>query len=64
MNILWANSIEGSKNQPPFSSWQRLHWNRSDFRVVSQQLPTVWFKKILNRFVSSWQQSSARAEIL
>jgi hypothetical protein len=20
MNILWANSIEGSKNQPPFSS--------------------------------------------
>jgi len=35
-----------SKNQPLHCLWQWLHWTRSDWRVVYQQLPTVWPNKI------------------
>jgi len=29
-----------------YDSWQRIHWNWSDWHVVCQQLPTVWPNKL------------------
>lgn len=37
---------KGSKNQQPCCLWQRLHWTWSDWRVIYQQLPTVWASNI------------------
>jgi len=35
-----------SKYQTPYCLWQWLHWNWSEWCVVSQQLPTLWPNKI------------------
>ena len=43
---VWTDSRQESRNQPHYCSCQRLPWNRSDWNVVSQQLPTVWPNKV------------------
>ena len=39
---VWTDSRQGSRYQPHYSLCQRLHWNRYDWNVISQQRPTVW----------------------
>jgi len=43
---LWTDSRQGSKNQPHYCLWMRLHWNWSNWHVVPQPLPTVWPNKL------------------
>jgi len=44
---VWTDSRKEVKNHPPYYLWQWLHWTWFDWRVVSQQLPTVWPSKIV-----------------
>ena len=44
---VWTDARQGSGNQLLYCFCQRLHWNRSDWNVVFQQLPTVWPNKVV-----------------
>jgi hypothetical protein len=46
---VWTDSRQGSGYKPHYCLCQRLHWNRSDWNVISQQRPTVWHQHSLFR---------------
>jgi len=56
---VWTHSRQGSRYEPNCCLGQRLHWSRSDWRVVFQQLPTVWPIKVSLFQVESGQTPAA-----
>ena len=51
---VWTDSRQWStRNQPHYCLCQRIHWNRSDWHVVCQQLMNVWTQQ--SKFLSSKQ---------
>jgi hypothetical protein len=57
----WTYSKQGSRNLPHYCLCQRLQWNRPDWNVVSQQLPTVWRQQ--SGFVSTRRPGQTLAAI-
>jgi len=58
---VWTDSSQGSRYQPHYCLCQRLPWNRCDWKVISQQRPTVWLQH--GEFVSCRQSGQIPAAV-
>jgi hypothetical protein len=59
---VWTDSRQWStRNHPHYCLCQRIHWNRSDWHVVCQQLMNVWTQQ--SKFLSSRQSGQITAAV-